>query len=64
MRGGVSVDRQTAWRLIKRSLGCVVIRLPPIPSIGWSSGKKNPVKPMPVVAGNGPHVGPQLFNRH
>jgi hypothetical protein len=25
----------------------------PIPSIGWSSGKRNRVKPRPAVAGNG-----------
>jgi hypothetical protein len=30
------------------------LALPPIPSIGWSSGKKNPVKPRPVAATNVP----------
>ena len=42
---------------------CRIAGLPPIPSTGWSSGKKNPVKPRPVAAGNGPHVGLPSPNR-
>jgi hypothetical protein len=36
---------------------------PPIPSTGWNSGKKNPVKPKPAAVGSGPLVGSQSPNR-
>ena len=42
---------------------CRIAGWPPIPSIGWSSGKKNPVKPRPAAAGNGPHAGSPPPNR-
>ena len=35
---------------------CRIAGWPPTLSIGWNSGRKNPVKSRPVVVGNGPHV--------
>jgi hypothetical protein len=40
------------WKLCCRIAGWLLIL-----SIGWNSGKKNPVKPRLVAAGNGPLVG-------
>ena len=45
------------WKLCYRIVG-----LRPIPSIGWSSGKKNPAKPRLVAAANGPPTGPSSRN--
>ena len=44
-----------AWMSCRRIAGS-----PPIPNVGCSSRKRNPDKPRPVVAGNGPLASPLL----
>jgi hypothetical protein len=46
------------WKLC-----CRIAGWPPILSIGWSSGKKNPAKLKPDAAENGLHVGSSSLNR-
>ena len=62
--GRIPIDKNVIERLLRPwNHCCQIAGWSTIPSIGVSSGRKNPARLRPDAAGNGPHVGPPSLDR-